>query len=129
MLKTGQRPSPRFLEPVAKPWLDWRKIHIGIGEKAPEIRAVEFTARCIGAAPMLPAPLDQIRPGQKTASVTADGAFGTFKGHGAVATRGAAPTIPLRKNAKPWKPDTAGATARNEILLTSKRVGPTIWRR
>ncbi|MFN7597536.1 MAG: IS5/IS1182 family transposase, partial [Cereibacter sp.] len=32
-------------------------------------------------------------------------------------------------NAKPWKPDTAGAIARNEILRTSKRVGRTIRRR
>ena len=37
--------------------------------------------------------------------------------------------IPPRKNAKPWKPDTAGAIARNDILRTSKRVGRTIWRR
>ena len=43
--------------------------------------------------------------------------------------RGAAAIIPPRKNAKPWKPDTAGAVARNEILRTSKRVGRTIWRR
>ena len=35
----------------------------------------------------------------------------------------------LIENAKPWKPDTAGAIARNEILRTSKRVGRTIWRR
>lgn len=28
----AKRPSPRFLEPMAKPWLDWRKIHIGIDE-------------------------------------------------------------------------------------------------
>ncbi len=34
-----------------------------------------------------------------------------------------------RKNAKPWKPDPAGAIARTEILRTSKRVGRTIWRR
>lgn len=37
--------------------------------------------------------------------------------------------IPLRKNAKPWKPDSAGAIVRNEILPTSKRAGQTIWRR
>jgi len=71
----AKRPSPRFLEPVAKPWLDWRKCH------------------------------------------------------DAIAARGAAAIIPPRKNAKPWKPDTAGAIARNEILQTSKRVGRTIWRR
>ena len=66
---------------------------------------------------------------QEIASVTAAGAFDTRKCHDAIAARGAAAIIPPRKNAKPWKPDTAGAVARNEILRTSKRVGRTIWRR
>jgi hypothetical protein len=66
---------------------------------------------------------------QEIGSVTADGAFDTRKCHDAIAARGAAAIIPPRKNAKPWKPDTAGAVARNEILRTSKRVGRTIWRR
>lgn len=60
------------------------------------------------------------------ASVTADGAFDTRKCHDAIAARGAAAVIPPRKNAKPWKPDTPGAVARNEILRTSKRVGRAI---
>ena len=50
-------------------------------------------------------------------------------------------SLPPRKNAKLWKPDTAGAlgivlgpmadnaSPRNEILRTSKRVGRTISRR
>lgn len=124
-----KRPSPRFLEPVAKPWLDWRKIHIGIDEKSLEIRAAEFTTSEIGDAPLLPELLDQIPPGQEIGSVTADGAFDTRKCHDAIAARGAAAIIPPRKNAKPWKPDTAGAIARNEIMRTSKRLGRTIWRR
>ena len=65
---------------------------------------------------MLPELLDQIPPEQEIASVTADGAFDTRKCHDAIAARGAAAIIPPRKNAKPWKPDTAGAIARNEIL-------------
>ncbi|MCO6389300.1 MAG: IS5 family transposase [Devosia sp.] len=107
----------------------WRKIHIGIDEKTLEIRAAEFTTSDVGDAPMLPELLDQIPPGQEIATVTADGAFDTRKCHDAIAERGAAAIIPPRKNAKPWKPDTAGAVARNEILRTSKRVGRTIWRR
>ena len=107
----------------------WRKIHIGIDEKTLEIRAAEFTTSEIGDAPMLPELLDQIPPEQEIGSVTADGAFDTRKCHDAIAARGAAAIIPPRKNAKPWKPDTAGAVARNEILRTSKRVGRTIWRR
>jgi hypothetical protein len=107
----------------------WRKIHIGIDEKSLEIRAAEFTTSDVGDAPMLPELLDQIPPEQQIASVTADGAFDTRKCHDAIAARGAAAIIPPRKNAKPWKPDTPGAIARNDILRTSKRVGRTIWRR
>lgn len=78
---------------------------------------------------MLPELLEQNPPEQQVASVTADGAFDTRKCHNAIAARGAAAIIPPRKNAKFWKPDTAGAIARNEILRTSKRVGRAIWRR
>ena len=94
-----------------------------------EIRAAEFTISDVGDAPMLPELLDQIPLEQEIASVTADGAFDTRKCHDAIAARGAAAIIPPRKNAKPWKPDTSGAVARNEILRTSKRVGRAIWLR
>jgi hypothetical protein len=87
----------------------WRKIHIGIDEKSLEIRAAEFTTNDIGDAPMLPELLDQIPRDQEIATVTADGAFDTRKCHDAIAARGAAAIIPPRMNAKPWKPDTAGA--------------------
>jgi hypothetical protein len=78
---------------------------------------------------MLPELLDQIPPDQEIASVTADGAFDTRKCHDAIAARGAAAIIPPRRNAKPWKPDTAGAIARFEALRASKRFGRAIWRR
>jgi hypothetical protein len=107
----------------------WRKIHIGIDEQTLEVRAAEFTTSDVGDAPMLPELLDQIPPDQEIGSVTADGAFDTRKCHDAIAARGAAAIIPPRKNAKPWKPDTAGAIARNEALRASKRLGRTIWRR
>jgi len=101
----------------------------GIDGKFLEIWAAEFTTNDVGDAPMLPELLDQLPSDQEIASGTADGAFDTRKCHDAIAARGAAAIIPPRKNAKPWKPDTAGAIARNEILRTSKRVGRTIWRR
>jgi len=107
----------------------WRKLHIGIDEKTLEIRAAEFTTSGIGDAPMLPELLDQIPPDQEIATVTADGAFDTRKCHDAIAARGAAAIVPPQKNAKPWKPHTVGAIARNETLRTSKRVRRTIWRR
>jgi hypothetical protein len=51
------------------------------------------------------------------------------------------PSLPPSKNAKPWKPDTAGAfgmvldamvdhvSPRNDILRSRMRVSRTIWRR
>ena len=68
---------------------------------------------------MLPKLLDQIPRDQAIASVTADGTFDTRKCHDAIAARGAAAILPPRKNAKPRKPDTAGAVARNETLCTA----------
>ena len=90
---------------------------------------------------MLPELLAQIPADQEIASVTADGAFDTRKCHDAIhcpatvclqtvseAARGAAAVIPPRKNAKPWKPDTTGAIARNEALRASTRFGRALWR-
>ena len=106
-----------------------------------EIRAAEFTTSDIGDAPMLSELLDQIPPDQEIGSVIADGAFDTRMFDDAIAARGAAAIIPPRRNAKPWKPDTAGAigivlgpmadnaSPRNEILRTSKRLGRTTLRR
>ena len=107
---------------------DWRKVHLGIDAGTLEIRAIEIAGSRIGDAPVLPDLLDQIPDDQEIASVTADGAFDTRKCHAAIAARGAAAIIPPRRNGKPWKPDTAGAVARNEALCASKRFGRTIWR-
>jgi Transposase DDE domain len=108
---------------------DWRKIHLGINEEALEVRAVEVTSSDVGDAPMLPEPLAQTPADQDIASVTADGAYDTRKCHDAIAELGAAAVIPPRKNAKPWKADTAGAVARNEAVRASKHLGCALWRR
>ena len=78
---------------------------------------------------MLPELLEQIPPEQGIESVTADGAYDTRKCHDAIAARGAHAVIPPRKNAKPWKPISAGAIARNEAVNTSRYLGRAIWRR
>ena len=62
-------------------------------------------------------------------SVTADRAYDMRRCHDAVADRGADDVTPPRKNAKPWKPSTAGAIARNEALRASKHLGRAIWRK
>jgi hypothetical protein len=107
----------------------WRKIHIGIDEETLEVRAVEVTTSNIGDAPMLPELLNQIAPDQNIGSVTADGAYDTRKCHDAIASRNAHAVIPPRKNAKPWKPTSIGAIARNEVVNASRYLGRAIWRR
>src|SRR6056297_1198432 len=107
----------------------WRKIHIGVDEQTLEIRAIEITGSQIGDAPMLPELLRQLPANVEIGSVTADGAYDTRKCHDAVADRGAHAVIPPRNNAKPWKPSTAGAIARNEALRASKYLGRALWRR
>ncbi|SDE52163.1 Transposase DDE domain-containing protein [Ruegeria marina] len=107
----------------------WRKIHIGIDEETLEVRAVEITGSNIADAPVRPELLEQIPPDQQISSVTADGAYDTRKCHEAIAARNAAAVIPARRNAKPWKPTSPGAVARNEALRASRYLGRAIWRR
>ena len=109
----------------------------------------EITGNHIGDAPVLPDLLGQIPADEQIGSVTADGAYDARKCHDAIADRGAHAVIPPglrpfraelthrinsrppftpRRNAKPWKPTTAGAIARNEALRASKYLGRAIWR-
>lgn len=94
-----------------------------------EIRAVEVTTTNVGDAPMLPDLLAQIPPEEEITTVTADRTYDTRKCHSVIAARGAAAVIPPRKNARPWKPDTAGAVGRNEALRACKYLGRALWRR
>jgi hypothetical protein len=57
---------------------------------------------------------DNLRRAQTTAQISRR--IDTGKGHDAIAGRGADAVIATRKNAKPCKPDTVGARARNDIL-------------
>ena len=107
----------------------WRKVHIGIDEETLEVRAVEITSSNVGDAPVLPDLLNQIPSDQDIGSVTADRAYDTRKCHEAIAARNAHAVIPQRKNAKPWKPTSAGAIARNEAVSAQRYLGRTLWRR
>ena len=93
------------------------------------MRAVEVTSSNVGDAPTLPELLGQIPPDQTIGSVTADGAYDTRKCHEAVAARDAHAVIPPRRNAKPWKPTSAGAIARNEAVRASRDLGRALWRK
>ena len=94
----------------------------GGDEQTREIRAIEITGSNIGDAPLLPESLSQIPVDVGMASVTADGAYDTRICHSAMADWGAHAILPPRKTAKPWKPSTAGAIARNEGPRASKNL-------
>ena len=93
------------------------------------MRAVEVTGSNIGDAPMLPKLLNQIPSDQDIGSVTVDGAYDTRKCHETIAARDAHAVVPPRKNAKPWKPTSAGAIARNDAVNAQRYLGRTLWRR
>ncbi|MGL5009308.1 MAG: IS5 family transposase, partial [Paracoccaceae bacterium] len=83
----------------------------------------------VGDAPMLPDLLGQIPEDQPIHRGTADGAYDTRTCHAAIAARGADAVIPPRKNGKPGKEQTAGATVRNHALRSCRRLGRAIWKR
>ncbi len=78
---------------------------------------------------MLPDLLDQIPHDQSIDIVTEDGACDTRTCYAAIAARGAAAVIPPRRNGKPCKERTPGATARNDALRSCRRLGRAIWKR
>ena len=106
----------------------WRKIQIGIDEKPPKSGRPSLPPATWAMPPSYPScstrsqPARRSQPSEPMAPSTPANAEAIF-------TLSAAAIIPPRKNAKPWKPNTAGAVARNEILQTSKRVGRTFRRR
>lgn len=103
--------------------LQWRKVHLGIDAETLEIRAVGVASNSVGDAPMLPDLLAQIPKTEAIASVGGDGANDTKACHACIASRNAVVIIPVRKNGKPWKENTAGAHARNKALRVTHRLG------
>jgi hypothetical protein len=58
-----------------------------------------------------------------------DGAYDARKCHEAIAARDAHAVIPPRENAKPLKPMSARAIARNEAVSAQQYLNRTLWRR
>lgn len=107
----------------------WRKVHLGIDGHTLEIRAIEVTTNAIGDPPVLPDLLAQIPPDEPIASVSGDGAYDTRNCHKAIAQRGAAAIIPVRRNGRTWTKPGPGVDARNQTLRAIKRLGRTIWKK
>lgn len=106
----------------------WRKLHIGIDAETLQVRAMLVTSSRIGDAAVLPDLLDQIPAEEPLLTVCGDGVYNTKNCHKVIASRGACPVIPTRRNGQPWKEKTAGSQARNEILTLVKLLGRRIWR-
>jgi hypothetical protein len=106
----------------------WRKVDLGI-DAALDIRAIEVSDNATGDAPMLPCLLEQIPTDETVASVSGDGAYDAKGCHETIAQRGAQAGIPTRKNAKPWKDQSPGATAGNAILAATCLLGRKIWKK
>lgn len=107
----------------------WRKVHLGIDAETLEIRAIEVTSNRVGDAQVLPDLLNQIPRNERIDSVSADRAYDTKRSHTAIAEREAEAIIPVRKNGKPWKENTPGASVRNETLRATERLGRGIWKK
>ncbi len=94
-----------------------------------------------GDSPVLPDLLDQIPDDEDIGTVTADGAYDTRRCHGAIIARGGTafghslepvafvPSLPIRKNGRPWKEDCPAARARNETLRATRHYGRAFWKR
>ncbi len=107
----------------------YRKVHLAMDTATSDICAVEFTSSDKGDSPVLPHLLDQIPLDEQIGTVTGDGAFDTRRCHTAILERGGTAVIPIRKNGRRWKEDCPAATARNEILRATQRLGRAIWKR
>jgi hypothetical protein len=87
------------------------------------------TGSRIGDAPVLPDLPDRIPCDRPLGIGTTQGARGTRAGHAAIAARAPAAVVPPRRNGKPRRERTAGATARGEARRRCRRLGRTIRKR
>jgi hypothetical protein len=95
----------------------------------PTIRDIAIPPRLVAVfGEALPELLDQMPADVEIGSVTAPRGYDARKCHDAVAVRGAHAVMAPRKNAKPWKPTTAGAIARSDALRVLKNPGRAIRR-
>jgi hypothetical protein len=77
----------------------WRKLHLGVDEETKEIVAVELTTSGVHDGPRLPAVLDQVEG--DVGQVSGDEAYDSGRCYEAILARGAVPTIPPWRNARP----------------------------
>lgn len=77
----------------------WRKLHLDVDEKTKEMVAVDLATSGVHDSSHLPALLSQVAG--PIGQVSGDGACESGACYEAILTRGAVPTIPPRRNARP----------------------------
>lgn len=82
-----------------------------------------------GDSPVLPDLLDQIPGDEDIGTVTADGAYGTRRCHGAIIAIGGTAIIPIRRNGRTWEEGRPAAKARNETLRGMRHDGRAFLKR
>ena len=107
----------------------WRKVHLVIDADSQEIRAVEMTDHRHGDGEIVPGLLAQLPDDEPIGVISGDGAYDTRGVYEASVSRQADLVVPPRRNGKPWKVRTTGATARNETLRAIRHLGRQLWKR
>ena len=107
----------------------WRKVHLVIDADSHEIRAVEMTDHRHGEGEILPSLLAQLPEEEQIAVISGDGAYDTRAVYETSASCHAALLVPPRRNGRPWKTQTVGATECNETLRAIRHLGRRLWKR
>jgi hypothetical protein len=107
----------------------WRKVHLVIDADSHEVRAVEVTDHRHGDGEIVPGLLTQLPKAERIGLISGDWAYDTRGVYEASTSRAATLVVPPRRNGKPWKARTTGATERNETLRAIKRLGRRLWKR
>jgi hypothetical protein len=107
----------------------WRKVHLVIDADSHEVRAVEMTDHRHGDGEIVPGLLAQVPKAERIGVISGDGAYDTRGVYEASASRQADLVVPPRRNGRPWKGPTTGATERNETLRAIKHLGRRLWKR
>ena len=106
----------------------WRKLQLAVDEETKEIVAVDLTTSGVHDGPQLLAVLDQVEG--EVGQVSGDKAYDSGRFYEAILARGAVPTIPPRRNARPSsaKDPPPYRLERDSVLVTIKAEGRYQWR-
>ena len=106
----------------------WRKLHLGIDAKTPQVCTIEFTTNNVIDSQEFGDLLDQIPQDEQIDSVYTDGAYDTKHCRQVILDLDAHAVITPKRNAKPWKNKQLRSIERNELLKAVKRLGRSLWK-